>query len=155
MAILRFAGIDVDGDNATCTIPQLLLILRELAMCADINDWIWFGADIIPDLAGTEGSTVKIGTIVDLQAWLQGLPVPQIEFGVFIAVAADKDGPGPWESFSAEGPEGRRYSESVFELLAFDTSHIEITTDREDVLRHLFARFPTAKLVSEQPSQKG
>jgi hypothetical protein len=154
MTTLRFDGVDIDGDNATCTIPQFLLILEELTTCEGVNNLIWFGADIEPAFGALEkfrvSSAVRVGSVADLQRLLQELTIPQIIFGVFIGIATEENAPGSWNKFYAEGAAGRRYESSVIELLAFDTSHIEITTDQADILHRLIERFPAAKLVDKQ-----
>jgi hypothetical protein len=150
MTTIQLTGADIDNGAVSCTVAQFLIVLEVLATCSSVADLIWYGADVSPCLGrlqpfGTSTAS-KIGQIENVQNLFRSLSFPQIDFGILIASrGADTDAlPG---SFSAEGPPSQRFENSEIEILAFDDAHIEITSNLDDVLRRLLARFPNAKKI--------
>jgi len=153
MTTIQLTGADIDGDPTSCTVAQFLQILHELALCAGTADLVWFGADMSPDLGQLERFqsefASRIGSLKDVRGLLRSLSFPQIDFGILIAVATEENAPRPKIALYSEGPAGRRYQSSEVELLAFDDSYIEVTTDRSEVLQHLNDRFPKATRIGD------
>jgi hypothetical protein len=148
---IQLKGRDIDGDCVTCTIAQLLLILGELESACGQSSLVWYGDQMDPALGqlsrfGTL-SPLKIGAISDVQSLLRSLSYPQIDFGLFIAISADAVAPASDTTLSVQGPSGQRHAGSVIELLAFDDTYVEVTTERDDVVRGLMARFPGGKIL--------
>jgi hypothetical protein len=139
--------------RVSCTVVQFLRILDKLATCNGTGDLIWFGADMSPNLGPLEKFqsefASRISSLDDVCGLLRSLSFPQIDFGIFIAVATEENAPGPKHALYSEGPAGRRYHRSEVELLAFDDSYIEITTDRPEVLRHLNEHFPNTTRICD------
>jgi hypothetical protein len=151
MTTLQLSGAAIDGDQSSCTVHQFLLILEELAADARVADLVWYGADISPSPAeleqlGTQSAS-KIGTLEDLRGLFRSLTIPQLDFGILIAVATEERAPPSNVLLSSDGEAGRRFETSEIELLAFDDTYIEITSDRPELVERLIARFPTAKAI--------
>jgi hypothetical protein len=151
MTTLQLSGTDIDGDKLSCTVPQFLLILQELAADAGLANLLWYGADMSPSSGklerfGTQSAS-RIGTLDDLTGLFRSLSIKQLDFGILVAVTSAESSPPPTTLLSSEGEAGRRFDGSEIELIAYDNTYIEITSDRLDVLQRLVARFPMAKVI--------
>jgi len=145
---IRLTGADINGDSVSCTVEQLLVVLEELGSAGDADTIVWYAADMDPALGELEpyaGPAAEIGNYAALLALLRGLKFPQIDFGLLIAISETSPGSPVGMVLAADGPSGTRWPNSAIELLAFDDTFIEVTTNREHIVERLRVRFPAGR----------
>lgn len=150
MSTIQLSGSDINGDQTSCTIEQLIIVFEALATYSDKQDLVWHGADMTPAFGdlnpyGT-AVPVRIGDVRSVIELLRALSFPQLDFGVFIGRVPTAQLEIPAEKVSAEGPPRKRSTNSQIEVVAFDDTFIEITTDHQDILRNLRDRFAGARV---------
>jgi hypothetical protein len=149
MSTIRLCGNDIDGDTVSCTGSQLATVFETIAQTDSRPDCVWHAADVDPspgELARYGGNAIHLIGGIDRVVDLIGNR-PQVDFGFFSEACFDRFGK-PSEHVSAEGPSRKRSKDSRIEVVAFDSTFIEVTTDIEDILENLRDRFGGTSVVA-------
>ena len=150
MSTIRLCGNDVDGDAISCAGSQLATVFKTIAQTDSPLDCVWHAADVDPspgELARYGGNAIHLIGGIDRVVDLIGNR-PQVDFGVFLQMPASIGSESPGEHVSAEGPSRKRSKDSRIEVVAFDATFIEVTTDIEDILENLRDRFGGTLVVA-------
>jgi hypothetical protein len=152
MRTIQLRGSDINGDQSSCTVAQLIIVFRMLAEHAAVPDLVWYGGDMAPALGPLRrysgGTVLQIGTVSRVLELLESLIFLQIDFGLFAAFPASIVPTGLDQAVSTEGPLGQKFRASQVEVVVFDDTFIEVTTDFVEILDGLKSRFPGADIAS-------
>jgi hypothetical protein len=148
MSTIQLRGGDINGDQTSCTVAQLVIVFETLAKYGEVPDLVWYGADMSPSFGRLNpygrDVPVRIGSIASVIELLRTLSFPQLDFGVFTGRSPSTNPEVLTQHVSAEGAPRKRSADSQIEVVAFDDIFIEITTDRADILQNLRDRFAGA-----------
>ncbi|MCP3383629.1 hypothetical protein NLM31_24990 [Bradyrhizobium sp. CCGUVB4N] len=151
MATIQLSGSDIDGDQHSCTVAQLIAMFRLIAGYPEGRDLLWYAGDFEPalgPLAPYAGPVaLPIGNTCRVLELLGSLSFYQLDFGLFAGFSLSSDPVVLHEEVSAEGEPGPRIEGSLIEVIAHDDTFIEVTTSRASILDDLRNRFPAANVI--------
>src|ERR1700730_4105400 len=147
MNTIRLCGNDIDGAAISGTVPQLATLFETIVQTDSLLDRVWYAADVDPapgQLASYGGNAVRIiGGIDRLVDLIRDRP--QVDFGVFCVDPCFVQFETPQRTRLGRGPSRRRSKDSQIEVVAFDSTLIEVTTDRGAAPRPPHLRIPPPK----------
>ena len=134
--------LQITGETTVARVANLFEALAGRGFRGDI---VWYGADMCPSVTGFTsdyGTAVfRIGSTAMVLQLLRALEVPQLDFGVFIALPAWIGAEAIPDDVAAEGPSRQRAPASAIEIAVFDDTVIEVTADDAALLAALRAQF--------------
>lgn len=144
MHILQLRGEDIDGDEFSCTGPQLAKVLDELTKMPELAACAWFAAavDAIEQVQLEPYGADQWKAILNINKMIEQVRAArQLLDGVFVAIE-DSDWPEKTaEAITAYAPMTRLAANSKIELRACDTTFVEIYSDHPKLIERLRTRF--------------
>jgi hypothetical protein len=155
MQILQLRGEDIDGDEFSCTGPQLAKVLDELTEMPELTACAWFAAavdaiepgQLEPFGADQWTEILNIKTVIE-----QVRATRQFLDGVFVAIENSDWPEKTAEAITAYTPMTRSAANSKIELRAYDTTFVEIYSDHPELIERLRPHFGGELTGSPSPN---
>ncbi|MEA1673046.1 hypothetical protein [Nitrospirillum sp. BR 11163] len=143
MLTLDIRGADIDGDQVTCTGMQVASILDFIATLPELGIGTWYAGAVeglgkrLEDYE--EPAPRLVPALSDLLQRIRG--IPQLLDGVFAWVPGQETPRVEAKNFTADGPMAPLVLNALVEIWAFDTSYIEVYTERTSIIAAIQDRF--------------
>lgn len=149
--VLALKGKAIDGEGVSCTGAQIALVLECLLDAKELSDCAWYAGALDAMNSPAFEPFDKAPTIVgDLGDFLHRLRATiQLLDGVIFAVPTGASPVLAASGVSAEGPRDLNVLNSLVEILAFDTTFIEVVSRGRTLVEHVDRRFGAAAEIRE------
>jgi hypothetical protein len=130
-------GKDIDGSSVSCTGSQIASVLDLLKSADVLHSATWYagGLDVIGGPQFHDHSADRLSIVPNLSDLIAAVRLtPQLMDGIFLASDAATASSLSEAKLISGRPIGRLSESSIVEVVAFDTSWIEIYSDLGEVI---------------------